>query len=155
MSFRPVMREGGVELMDARIFADVPMRLRDDLLVVPVAQRLDYDPSSNLFFVNFEGHSVRTPADVETIRAAVEDRLAQLAHKVYAVVNYDRFSIDPLVIDEYVEMVKGLMDRHYHDVTRYASSAFLRLRLDDALARRNVDPHVFSTASEARAHLAR
>ena len=76
-----------------------------------------------------------------------------LCRKVYAVVNYDRFSIAPEIIDAYIAMVKGLMDRHYLDVTRYASSAFLRLRLDDALAKRDVAPHLFANAAEARANL--
>ncbi|MEO8137228.1 MAG: acyl CoA:acetate/3-ketoacid CoA transferase [Betaproteobacteria bacterium] len=152
MSFRPAMKVD-IELMDERIFADGPMNLRADLLEVPLAERLDYDSAGNLFFVNFEGHTVRTIADIEDIRVAVESRLAPLGHKVYAIVNYDRFSISPEIIDAYIAMVKGLMDRHYLDVTRYASSAFLRLRLDDAMAKRNLAPHLFSNASEARANL--
>jgi hypothetical protein len=45
---------------------------------------------------------------------------------VDAIVNYDRFSIVPELIDDYTAMVKGIMDRHYSDVTRYTSSTFLR-----------------------------
>ncbi len=76
-----------------------------------------------------------------------------VGHKVYAIVNHDRFNLAPEVVDAYISMVKDLMDRHYLDVTRYASSTFLRLRLDDAMARRDVAPPLFANAAEARAHL--
>ena len=101
-----------------------------------------------------EGLSVRSGADIERIRAAVEEKLAAVGHKVYAVVNYDRFSISPELTDEYIGMVKRLMDRHYHDVTRYTSSAFLRLKLGEALSKVNVAPHLYSSVAEAQASLA-
>ena len=46
--------------MDARIFRPEPMGLREALLAIPLAERFSYDPESNLFFVNFEGRSVRS-----------------------------------------------------------------------------------------------
>ena len=96
---------------------------------------------------------MRSVADIEQIRSAVEAKLAPVGHKVYAVVNYDRFSIVPELIDDYIAMVKGLMERHYLNVTRYTSSTFLRLKLGEALAQRNVAPHVYANVVEARAHL--
>jgi propionate CoA-transferase len=50
-------------------------------------------------------------------------------------------------------MVQGLVDRFYHGVTRYTTSSFLRLKLGEALLRRNVAPHIYESAEEARAHL--
>jgi propionate CoA-transferase len=152
MEFPPVMKAPPA-LMDERIFTDGPMDLRPGLLEMPFAERLAYDPAGNLFFVNFEGLSVRSEADIERIHAAVEEKLAAVGHKVFAVVNYDRFSIAPELTDEYIGMVKGVMDRHYHDVTRYTSSTFLRLKLGEALTRGNVPPHLYSTVDEAEANL--
>ncbi|WP_291990346.1 acyl CoA:acetate/3-ketoacid CoA transferase [Candidatus Accumulibacter sp. ACC007] len=149
MDFVPVMHSAPV-LMDARIFADQPMGIRPDLLAMPMSERLSYDKEKNLFFIDFAGLSVRSAADVEHIRQAVEERLAPLGHKVNAIVNYDRFSIVPELVDDYVNMVKGLMDRHYHDVTRYTSSTFLRIKLAEELEKRQVPAHVF--ASQAEAH---
>ena len=100
-------------MMDERLFADEPMNLRPELLELPFEERLAYNPDGNVFFVNFEGLAVRSQADIERIRCAVEDKLAAVGHKVYGVVNYDRFSIAPELIDDYIVMVKGLMDRHY------------------------------------------
>ncbi len=152
MAFKPVMNAAPT-LMDARIFADGPMNLRPALLELPFDERLSFDAGANLFFVNFEGLSVQSSADIERIRSAVDDKLATVGHKVYGVVNYDRFSIAPELIEDYIAMVRGLLDRHYLDVTRYTSSTFLRLKLGEALAKGNVAPQLYASAGEAQAHL--
>ena len=151
MRFAPIVRVP--RPMDARIFRDEPMRLRDDLLSVPLEQRLTYDPQQNVVFINFERLSVRSIADVERIRQLVEARLAPLGHKVYAIVNYENFTIVPEAIDAYTEMVRGLVDRFYSGVTRYTTSNFLRVKLGDALRDRQLAPHIYESADEARAHL--
>ena len=71
------------------------MGLRDDLLRMPFEQRFTYDPEENLFFVNFEGHVVRTQEDIERIRRAFETMLSPLKRKVHVIVNYDNFQIYP------------------------------------------------------------
>jgi propionate CoA-transferase len=152
MGFRPVLKAEPT-LMDDRIFAEAPMNLRAALLDLPFDQRFSYDAIGNLFFVNFEGLSVRTHADIERIRAAVDHRLDAVGHKVYGVVNYDRFTLAPELTDEYIRMVKGLMERHYLDVTRYTSSTFLRLKLGEAMACRNLAPHLYASAVEAQVNL--
>jgi propionate CoA-transferase len=151
MDFRPIVRKP--TFMDKRIFAPGPMGLRDQLLRIPVEQRLTYHPDKNLFFVNFEGHSVRNHEDVEKVRRAVESKLAPLGRKVHAIVNYDNFEIFPDVIDEYLAMVRSLVDRFYSGVTRYTTSSFLRAKLGDALKRRGMAPHIHESAEEATAHL--
>ncbi len=152
MDFRPIIH-GTPKLMDPRIFADGPMHLRPDLLERPLAERLAYDPEQNLFFVDFSGLAVRTPADVARIRDGVEMRLAPIGHKVNAVVNYDRFSIVPELVDDYIAVVKGIMDRHYHDVTRYTANTFLRMKLGEALERQRIAPRLYPSADEAQGNL--
>jgi propionate CoA-transferase len=152
MQFRPIIRSPSI--MDKRIFAPGPMGLRDQLLRMPIEQRLTYHPNENLFFVNLEGHSIRNQKDVEQVRLAVESKLAPLDRKVYAIVNYDNFEIFPDIIDEYSSMVRGLVDRFYSGVTRYTTSSFLRAKLGDALKQRAMAPHIFETAEEATAHFA-
>ena len=152
MQFRPIIRSPST--MDKRIFTSGPMGLRDQLLRMPIEQRLTYHPNENLFFVNLEGHSIRSREDVEQVRRAVESKLAPLGHKVYAIVNYDNFEIFPDIIDEYSSMVRGLVDRFYSGVTRYTTSSFLRAKLGDALKQRAMAPHIFETAEEASAHFA-
>ena len=94
-------------------------------------------------------------ADIERILEAVEHELAPIGHKVNAVVNYDRFSIVPELVDDYIGVVKGIMDRHYHDVTRYTSNTFLRMKLGEALEKQKISPHLYESADEAEGHLAK
>ncbi len=152
MDFRPVIR-GEPAPMDPRIFADGPMHLRPDLLERPLAERLAYDPDQNLFFVDFSGLAVRSPADVTRIRDGVETRLRGVGHTVNAVGNYDRFSIVPELVDDYISMVKDVMARHYHDVTRYTSNTFLRMKLGEALAKQQIIPRLYESADEAQGRL--
>lgn len=148
MDFKPIIRRDPV-LMDAAIFAAEPMNLRQRMLAVPLAQRLAYDSENNILFLNFERLSVRTAADVQAIHTEVVKRLDPLGHRVYAIVNYDHFDLAPEIEDEYLAMVKALVERYYIGVTRYSTSAFLRAKLGDALDRRGVAPHIYESAAEA------
>jgi propionate CoA-transferase len=152
MGFKPLVKEP-VALMDERIFKSAPMRLRDDMLAIPLEQRFSYDPQQNLFFINFEGHVVRTRGDVERIRKVVEKRLKSVNRKVYVIVNYDNFTIMPEIVDDYAAMVQGVVTRFYSGVTRYTTSGFLRAKLGDAFNSRSVSPHIYESADEARSHL--
>lgn len=149
MDFVPLMRRPPT-LMDARIFADAPMGLRRDLLELPLARRLSYDARQGVLFIDFEGLVVRSAEDIAEIRAAVEGVVAPLGRKVDAVVNYDRFSIVPELVNAYVDMVKGLMDAHYRTVTRYTGNSFLRMKLGEELEKRRIAPHFYESAKEAR-----
>jgi len=129
------------------------MGLRDDMLNVPLPRRLFYDAQQNILFINFEGYTVRNREDVEAIRAAVEQRIGALERKVFAIVNYENFSIATEAIDDYSDMVRDLTQRFYIDVTRYTTSTFLRMKLGHALNRRGVAPHIFESADEAHLQL--
>ena len=73
-----------------------------------------------------------------------------LGHKVYAVVNYDNFSIRPDLVGEYADMVRDVVSRHYLGITRYTTSAFLRMKLGESLATRGLASHIFESQAEAR-----
>ena len=148
MEFTPIMPQAPI-LMDARIFSDEPMNLRPEMLEVPLAQRLSYDAGQNLFFVDFSGLSVRTGADIERIRDVVEEMLMSIGHKVNAIVNYDRFSIVPELVDAYIDIVKEILDRHYLNVTRYTANSFLRMKLGEALERRQLEARLYDSADAA------
>ena len=115
--------------------------------------RLTYDPAEGVFFINFEGFGIRRREDIERIRHAVEERLAPLGRKVPAIVNYDHFTIAPELLDDYTDMVEGLVRRFYAGVTRYTTSAFLHLKFGEALRRRDVSPHIYESRAEAEDHL--
>lgn len=149
MAFAPVIRQAPV-LMDAAIFRPEAMGLRERMLRLPLDQRFAYDSEQNTLFINFEGHTVRSAADVAAIRNEVLRIVAPLGRRVDAIVNYDNFTILPDVLDEYATMVKALVDEHYAQVSRYAASNFLRMKLGDAMKQRGLAPHIFESAEAAR-----
>jgi propionate CoA-transferase len=149
MDFQPIVSDR-LRQMDARIFLTEPMGLKEDLLTLNLEDRFTYDPAENLFFVNFERFSVDSSRTVQAVKETVERLLAPLKGKVYTIVNYDNFRIAPELVDEYTDMVKYLVDHYYSGVTRYTTSAFLRLKLGDALKQRDVAPHIYESSAEAR-----
>jgi propionate CoA-transferase len=154
MAFRPVI-ERPPRPMEQAVFDDAPMGLRARLLLRPLGERFHFDAAQRTMFINFEHLAVKTADDVEAVRGEVERHLLPLGEKVYAVVNYDHFVLDPAVEDDWAAMVRELIDRFYLDVTRYTTSGFLRAKLGPALAARGVAPHIFESSAEAQAHLAR
>jgi len=152
MEFTPIVRNPG--LMDPRIFRDEPMQLEETLLGIGLAERVSYDAERNILFLNLEGFHVRNRDDVDRVRRAVEERCQTIGKKVALIVNYDDFLIDAAVADTYAAMVRYMETHYYATASRYTTSAFLRLKLGEALARRRVAPHIFETAAEARAFVA-
>jgi propionate CoA-transferase len=149
MDFKPQIPRDPI-VMDARIFREGAMDLREDMVAIPLDQRFTLDEQQNLFFVNLERFSLRSHGDIEAIAKTVEDKLGGLGRRVYAIVNYDNFSILPELLDEYSAMVSSLTERFYAGVSRYTTSGFLRIKLGEALEQRGVAPHIFESAEEAR-----
>ena len=147
MDFRPVV--GDVALMDARIYQRRPMGLAAVLLDLRLTDRLTYDIERNTLFANFEGMSIRTTEDIESVRRVFDTLCKSIGRKVALIVNYDGFQLDDALTDAYFEMVAGLQARHYTTATRYTTSAFMRMKLGAALPSRLAAAHVFETHAEA------
>ncbi|MEO8346496.1 MAG: acyl CoA:acetate/3-ketoacid CoA transferase [Betaproteobacteria bacterium] len=154
MEFRPVMTKPP-KVMDAAIFRDGKMGLRERMLSIPLPRRFAFAADQDIFFINFERLAIRHPQDIADVRAEVERNLNPIGRKVYAIVNYDGFTIVPELVDAWSAMVQYLMARYYNRVTRYTTSNFLRMKLGDALEGRGVAPHIYESAQEALAHLDR
>jgi propionate CoA-transferase len=152
MDFKPIVSDN-LRTMDERIFRPQIMELKEDLLPLSMDERLSYDPDQNLFFVNFEGFSIKTMQDVKEVENKVTRILAPLGHRVYTIVNYDNFYINPDIVEEYTDMVKRLVNRFYSGVTRYTTSTFLRTKLGNALKERNQSPHIYESREEAQKNL--
>jgi propionate CoA-transferase len=153
MGFKPIVRDP--KPMDPHIFAEEPMQLEEALLGLGLAQRASYDAERNTLFLNLEGLRIRTRDDVDRVRRAVEERCQAIGHKVALIVNYDDVTIEPAVADTYAAMVRYMEMHYYTTSTRYSTSAFLRLKLGEALSRRKVAAHIFETSDEAHAFVAR
>ncbi|MGD8846982.1 MAG: acyl CoA:acetate/3-ketoacid CoA transferase [Desulfobacteraceae bacterium] len=148
MEFEPVMHQPPT-VMDPRIFQPQTMNLKPDLVTIPLDKRMAYHEDDNLFFINFEGLSVRSKETIDKIETTVIGKLMPLGRKVHTIVNYDNFEISSELVDPYTDMVKRVVDRFYIDVTRYTTSAFLRMKIGDALKNRGVAPHIYESQQEA------
>ncbi len=146
MDFRPLVRKPAA--MDLAIFRPEPMGLKDKLLAIGLEDRIRYDAAHETLFYNFENLRVGSRKDIEDIRAAVERRCAKIGKKVDLIVNYDGFDIGEDLVGEYAVMVKDVTERFYRSVSRYTTSAFMRMKLGDALSERGLAPHIFESREE-------
>lgn len=151
MDFTPIVRDP--VLMDSRIFRNEPMGLEADLLNLDLADRISYDPTRNILFLNFEGMYVRVKADIVSLRDLLEQRCKEIGKRVGVFVNYDTFRINENVADDLAEMDRYMLQHYWSNITRYATSAFMRMKLDQAFSQRNIAPHVFERKEEAQAFL--
>ena len=136
LPFRPTVI--GPREMDPRVFRNAPMRLREQMLELRMEDRLSYDAGSNTVYMNYSGLRVRDAGDLEEIADAVDNLLAPLGGRVHSIVNYERFTCDDEVFDEYIELVKRVEQTYYLSVKRYTSGAFLRHKLGTELAKRDI-----------------
>jgi propionate CoA-transferase len=135
MEFHPAISPD-LKLMDAALFGEPAIGLRERLLAKPLSQRLELDREHRLLFINFEGLAVDSESDVEAIEQAVrtllEPVVSNSSQRVAVVVNYDNFTIVPGLLDAYAAMVQRLTERFYSRVTRYGTGGFLKAKLDGA-----------------------
>ncbi|MCP3870387.1 MAG: acyl CoA:acetate/3-ketoacid CoA transferase [Gammaproteobacteria bacterium] len=152
MDFTPIIKEP--TLMDARIFLDEPMKLESDLLNLDLPERISYDQERNILFINLEGWYVRVKEDIAALRALLEEKCLAIGKRVGVFINYDSFRINENIVDYYADMERYMLKHHYTTITRYSTSAFMRMKLDQAFSKRNIATHVFERKDEAQAFLA-
>jgi propionate CoA-transferase len=151
MDFMPIISKP--VCMDRRIFRDEPMELMDELLNIKLSERVSYDAERNILFLNLEGWSVRKRSDVDDLQKVLVDACIKAGKRVNSVVNHDGCRIAEDLYDRYAEMIQYMLEHHYKTTTRYTTSAFMRLKMQEALSKRGLQPHIFERAEEAHAAL--
>ncbi len=151
MGFKPIVRSP--RLMEAAIFDPRLMKLDDIFLNRPMAERMEFDEARNTLYLNLGGYRVHTSAEVEAVRDAVMALSRRLGRRFSAVINYDAIDIAPYLSDAWFTMASEVEHACYDHVSRYTTSAFLRLKLGTALSQRDVAPHVFESHHEASDHV--
>ena len=146
MPFKPIVRK--VREMDARLFREEAMGLREALLERPLAERVSYDAARNTLFLDFEGLRLRSAGDIDALREAVTRLCREVGRSVDVVVNYDGFELDADLESHYAQVTEQLEHAYYKRVARYTASAFMRLKLNQVLAG-VVRPHLFPTRCRA------
>lgn len=148
MGFEPIIRQP--RTMDPRIFRAEPMGLRDEILQMPFDARFSYDHEHNILFMNLSELRVKSADTIERGKENIRALVEPLGHKVYAVVNYDGFELDPDFEDSYLESLREVGEKYFHGVTRFTTSAFMRAKLGEQLDKRGVAPHIFESEEEAK-----
>ncbi len=151
MDFKPIINKPMP--MDRRIFVDDPMELLSELLNLKLSERVSYDSDRNILFVNLEGWSVRKKSDIDDLRKTLVAACVAAGRRVNSVVNHDGCRIAEDLYDAYAEMIQYMLDDHYLTTTRYTTSAFMRLKMQEALSKRGLAPHIFERQEDAHAFL--
>ncbi len=129
------------------------MGLRQDE-VLDLSERVVYRPDADVLYLNFEGLSLDTAQDAETLAQALEAELASYGRRLAAVVNYDNFRLAPAAADRYWAMIRHNTTHYLSSTTRYSTNAFFRHQLGEAFAAAALDRHLYRSFDEAVHHLA-
>ena len=143
LPFKPAI--DGPREMDPAIFRPATMGLRERMLDTRMEDRLSYDAARNTIYMNYAGLRIRNQDDIRIIVEAVDRLLGPLGKRVYSIVNYERFSCDDEVFDQYIDAVKYVEQTYYLGVKRYTSGAFLRHKLGTEFAKRHITSEVLGS----------
>lgn len=152
MDFAPIVNRAP-NLMDERIFREDPMGLMDELTNLNLCERVSYDPQRNILFLNLEGWSVRKKSDVADLQRVLVEACQKAGRRVNSVVNHDGCRIAEDLYEDYADMIQHMLKHHYQSTARYSTSSFMRLKMQEALSKRGLRPHIFESAEEAHAAL--
>ena len=146
MDFKPIIHKPIP--MDRRIFLDEPMDLMSELMNLKLSERINYDPDRNILFANLEGWSVRKKSDIDDLRNALVAARIAAGRRVNSVVNHDGCRIADDLYDDYAELIQYMAENHYLTTSRYSTSAFMRMKMQEALTKRGLAPHIFEGPDE-------
>ncbi|WP_051296115.1 acyl CoA:acetate/3-ketoacid CoA transferase [Eisenibacter elegans] len=124
MGFRPMVSPQ-IRLMDRRLFNPALMGLRREEKL-DFSARVHYDETENTLFLNLEGISLFTAADVAPLQAAFVAEYEKVGRKFNIVVNYDNFFIGKDAEPAYFEIVRHNTEHYFLSATRYSTNAFFR-----------------------------
>ncbi|MEL6967349.1 MAG: acyl CoA:acetate/3-ketoacid CoA transferase [Pseudomonadota bacterium] len=151
MEFTPIIDDP--KPMDAALFGEGRMGLKQQLLDIPVHERLVHDAEHNIVFVNFSGLEISTEQELADLDNALNTWFTAIGRKVNLVSNYDGISIAPRLAAKFTNLISQLEYDYYLTACRYTTSAFLRQKLGDDLKSRSIQPHIFETRQEAADYL--
>jgi propionate CoA-transferase len=151
MAFRPIIPDD-IRSMDARIFHEGKMGLAESS-PMSLDERVGYDAENNVVYANFEGMSIGTEEEADTLADYLDRYFAKLGRKAHVVVNYDNFDLAPAARDTFFAMVKHNEDSYFLSSTRYSTDAFFRHQLKEDFAEAELDQRIYRNFDEARKSL--
>jgi propionate CoA-transferase len=147
MDFRPIVPEH-IRPMDERIFHEQLMDLQHQSLM-PMEERLNYNPKNNRLYINFEGLTIETVEDVHNMSDYLERFLDPIGKKVRVIVNYDNFNLSRIAEDAFFDMVRRHEEHYFESAMRYSTNAFFRHKLGQQFADANLEQRIYRSFDEA------
>ena len=151
MEFAPIVNNP--KPMDPRIFREESMNLLADIINLNIDERVSYDASRNILFVNWEGLNVQTKKEITAMRRVLLEHCHKAGKRVNAVINMDGLIIADNLYDAFAELVQYMVVHHYDSSSRYSTGAFLRMKMENALNKRGLSPHIFERRVDALAYV--
>ena len=139
--------------MDPRLFMDRTLKLRKEMLDIPVNQRLVHDEASNIVYANMSGLDISTKDELAELDDELNRFFTKLGRKVNIVANYDGISIAPRLSAKFMNLLGQLEYDYYLTSTHYTTSAFMRQKLGHDFKNRSISPHIFESREEAAKYL--
>ena len=147
MAFRPRIA-ADLREMDAAIFTAAPLGLRDRSPLT-LDERIDYRPDDNVVLINFEGLTMETSDEAETLASFLNSRLHELGRGVNLIVNYDNFELGHSAAPRFLAMVREHQRRCSLSFSGYCTDAFARRKLLRAFSDARLSEEIYRSFEDA------
>lgn len=141
MAFKPIINEP-LQIMDHRIFNDESMRLRGQLVDMPIKHRITLSQNKQELLVNLRGYEVNVPKDIELIVLRIEELCEPLGYKLHLDARFDGFVIKDKLKETFYEQVYDMETKYYKSSVRRTKDAFFRLSMAARLEKRGIHTKV-------------
>lgn len=134
MEFTPLIRN--VRTMDARIFRDEPMGIRQARMEMPMEQRIVLDREQGRVIINLRSLKLASRLEILQIKQCIENVCEAYGRPVDMMALYDGFEIKESLKNEYTDMIESIDKRYYHSLVHYTRDPFIRLKFGAELKKR-------------------
>jgi len=136
MDFVPYMRN--VRPMDARIFQEGPMAIREEQVQMPIERRIVLDREQGKLIINLRSMNLTSRVEIMQIKQRIEEVCESLDSPVEMMALYDGFEIKESLQDEYTDMIASIDKRFYKSLVHYTRDPFIRLKFGAELRKRHI-----------------
>jgi len=136
MDFMPYI--SNVRPMDARIFRDEMMGIKQARTEMPMNQRISLDREQGRLIINLRSLKLTSRLEILQIKQRIEEVCESFNEPVEMMAFYDGFEIKDSLQDEYTDMISSIDRRLYKSLVHYTRDPFIRLKFGAELRKRQV-----------------
>ena len=134
MDFMPYI--SNVRPMDARIFRDEMMGIKQARTEMPMNQRISLDREQGRLIINLRSLKLTSRLEILQIKQRIEEVCESFNEPVEMMAFYDGFEIKDSLQDEYTDMISSIDKRLYKSLVHYTRDPFIRLKFGAELRKR-------------------